>query len=66
MYGKILRELRADKNLTQKQLADCLQTNFRNISRYEREEIDLSTDMIIKICKFFDVSADYLLGIKDE
>lgn len=66
MYGKILRELRADRNLTQKQLADCLQTNFRNISRYEREEIDLSTDMIIKICKFFDVSADYLLGIKDE
>lgn len=66
MYGTILRELRADKNLTQKQLADCLQTNFRNISRYEREEIDLSTDMIIKICKFFDVSADYLLGIKDE
>lgn len=61
-----MRELRADKNLTQKQLADCLQTNFRNISRYEREEIDLSTDMIIKICKFFDVSADYLLGIKDE
>lgn len=66
MYGKIIKELRTDKNLTQKQLAECLHTNFRNISRYEREEIDLSTDMIIKICKFFEVSSDYLLGLKDE
>lgn len=63
MYGKILKDLRLEKNLTQKQLADILGIRQENVSKYENELLDLNTDMIAKICKYFDITADYLLGI---
>lgn len=65
MYGTRLRELRRDNNLLQKELAKMLGTTQMNISKLENEERDLSTDMIIKICRLFDVSSDYLLGLTD-
>lgn len=66
MYGKRIKELRVERNLSQQKLADELHTTQKNISKYETEFLDLSTDMLIRICKFFEVSADYILGIKDE
>ena len=66
MYGKRLRELRLEKGLSQETLAQNLQTTQKNISKYELEFLDLNTEMIIKICKFFAISADYLLGLEDE
>ena len=65
MYGERLRELRENKNLTQKQLAKILNTDQQAISRYEREQIDLSTNFILKVCDYFGVTADYLLGRTD-
>ncbi len=47
MYGERLRELRESKKLTQKQLAEKLGLNQQDISRYETEQIDLGTDLII-------------------
>ena len=52
MYGERLRELRTDFGLTQKQLAERLGVTQKNLSKYELEKPDLSTDMIIKICNF--------------
>ncbi|MDE7083090.1 MAG: helix-turn-helix domain-containing protein [Clostridia bacterium] len=66
MYGQILKELRKEKGWSQDELAKQLNTSQRTISRYERELFDLSTDMIIKICNLFDITSDYLLGLKDE
>lgn len=65
MYGQRIKELRTENGLTQKQLADALNSTQRNISKYELELLDLSTELIIRICKFFGVSADYLLGLED-
>lgn len=65
MFGERLRELRENKKLTQTQLAEKLGLNQQDISRYETEQIDLSTDLLITFCKFFEVSADYLLGLTD-
>ncbi len=65
MYGKRLRELRIEKELSQAQLAISVCSSQRNISKYENETLDLSTDMLIKICDFFDVPADYILGRTD-
>lgn len=65
MYGKRIRELRTEKGMSQQELADIVHTNQRTISRYENEELDLSTDMIKKLCDVFDVSADILLGFQD-
>lgn len=66
MYGKILKELRQEKGWSQDELAKQLNTSQKSISRYELERFDLSTDMIVKICNLFEISADYLLGLKDE
>ena len=65
MYGKRLQELRTAKGLSQADLAKQLNISQRAVSHYENEEHDLNTDLIIAICKFFDISADYLLGLKD-
>ena len=66
MYGQRIRELRLEHELTQSQLAKELNTTQKNISKYETEFLDLNTDMIIALCKFFNVSADYLLGLTDQ
>ena len=61
-----LKELRLEKGLTQKQVAEQLGISSTCYSGYEQgyREPDLKT--LIKICRFFDISSDYLLGLKDE
>ena len=51
--------------MTQAQLAEVLNTTQRNVSKYEMEYLDLSTATLIRLCKFFEVSADYILGIEE-
>ena len=65
MYGERLRELRCEKGLTQKQLAEKLNISQKSLSKYERESLDVSTELIVRICRYFQVSADYLLGLDD-
>ena len=65
MYGERLRELRCEKGLTQKQLAEKLNISQKSLSKYERESLDLNTELIVRICRYFQVSADYLLGPDD-
>lgn len=65
MYGERLRELRTERGLTQKQLAEKLGLTQKNVSKYELEKLDLNTETIVKICRFFGCSADYLLGLSD-
>jgi len=67
MSNKIrLRELREERNLSQAQLARETDMNKRVISHYEANERKLTVEAIDKFCKFFNVSADYFLGFKDE
>lgn len=60
-----LKELRLEKKLTQKQLADILKTNNSSVCDWERGRTEPSVYYIIEICKYFQVSADYLLGLED-
>jgi len=65
VYGERLRELRCEKGFTQKQLAEKLNISQKSLGKYERESLDLSTELIVRICRYFQVSADYLLGLDD-
>lgn len=38
----------------------------KSVSKYETESLDLNTHTIVALCRFFEVSADYLLGLTDE
>ncbi len=66
MYGQRLKELRTERGLTQAQLAESTGLSVKSMSKYENEKLDLSTDAVLRLCKFFKVSADYLLGLEDE
>ena len=64
-YNEILRELREEKNLGQKEVADFLGITQQVYSRYELGLRELPISLLIKLCEFYDVSADYVLNIKD-
>lgn len=64
MYPNI-RGLREDKDMTQKQLADYLNIAQATYSRYERGDLDIPTQVLIKLSQFHKVSVDYLLGLTE-
>ena len=65
MFGKRLKSLRDAYNLNQKQLADSLGVKKQTVSNWENDNILPSIDTLIRICKTFKVSTDYILGIDD-
>lgn len=60
-----LKELRLSKNLTQKQLAALIGGNERSIRFYESGERLPGIDVVVALCNVFDVTTDYLIGLKD-
>jgi len=61
-----LFELRKDKGLKQSELAKILNISTRNYSHIEVGDYDIPTEILLKLCIFFDVSSDYMLGLTDE
>ncbi len=65
-FSEILRELRKEKNISQKILSEAVGCTERTIRYYEAHERRPDLDVLIKIAQYFDVSLDYLVGLKDE
>ena len=65
MYRRI-RDLREDRDLTQKEMAKALNCSQQAYSNYELGQRDIPTDILIKISNFHKVSVDYLLGLTDD
>jgi transcriptional regulator with XRE-family HTH domain len=66
VFGLRLKSLRLDKGLTQKQLADKLGIVKASVSSYEQNSTYPSIEIFIKLCRTFDVSADFLLGLSND
>lgn len=66
MLYRRIRDLREDKDLTQTDMCKILMCSQRVYSNYERGELDIPTEILIKLAKYHDVSIDYILGITDE
>ena len=62
-YCKIMRDLREDADLTQKQVADILGTSQTMYARYERGANELPIHHLITLCRHYQVTADYFLGL---
>ena len=65
-FGKILKKLRQNHNMTQEQLAKKIHMTKGAVSNYELGERTPPPDVLISIAKVFGVSVDYLLGMNDK
>lgn len=65
-FSERLKELRTERKLTQDRLAELTGINQASISAYELKKIRPTDFVIVTFCKFFNVSADFILGLKDE
>ena len=63
-YYDIIRELREDNDLKQSDVAKILNTTQQVYSRYEKGINEMPIRHIITLCKFYNVSADYILGLQ--
>lgn len=63
--SEIVRNLREDRDLYQKDVAKALGMTQQQYSNYENGSSEFSAHYIVILAKFFNVSADYLLGLSD-
>lgn len=61
-YNEMMRELREDHDLTQAQVAKVLGIKQQVYSTYELGIRSLPIEHFIRLCDYYEVSADYLLG----
>lgn len=65
MYRRI-RDLREDRDLTQREIAKILNCSQQVYSNYELGQRDIPTDILIKLSVFYNVSVDYILGVSND
>ena len=65
-YTERLRELREDHDLTQAELGKLLNKSQQGYNHIEAGRAELKIDDLIKLCKFYNLSADYLIGLTDK
>ena len=61
-----IRDLREDRDLTQKQLADYLHIKQNTYSQYENGQRQLPMEALIALAKYYKTSTDYILGLTDD
>lgn len=64
-YIDRLTALRVDCDVSQKIIADLLGCQQSAVSKYETRKVPYKIEDIIKLCRFYNVSADYILGLPE-
>ena len=64
-YHERIRDLREDSDKTQTEIAKYLNTTQQVYSRYETGENEMPIRHLISLCRYYGVSADYILGLDD-
>lgn len=62
-YIDRLNALRIDHDINQKEIAKLLGCRQSAISKYETRKVPYRIEDIVKLCKFYNVSSDYVLGL---
>lgn len=65
LLGERLKELREEKGLTQKQLSNELKLNSVTYLHYEKSQREPPLQVLVEMARYFNVSVDFLLGVKD-
>ena len=64
-YIKRIRDLREDNDKTRQEIAYVLGTSQTMYARYERGANEMPIRHLVKLCQYYGVSADYILGLTD-
>ncbi len=64
-YRERMRELREDNDLTQYEIAKLINKSQQGYNHIEMGRAELKIDDLIKLCDFYNVSADYFIGRKN-
>ncbi|MBQ8869350.1 MAG: helix-turn-helix transcriptional regulator [Oscillospiraceae bacterium] len=65
-YRERMRALREDRDLTQEQLGKIINKSQQGYNHIEAGRAELKIEDLIKLCDFYNVSADYFIGRKDK
>lgn len=65
MLYRRIRDLREDHDLTQAEMGRILSCSQRVYSNYERGELDIPTEILRKLARYYGVTSDYLLELSD-
>ena len=66
MYGSRLKDIRKDHGDTQEELAKKLNVSTATVSKWEQGANDPNFETLCQICRMYEVSADFLLGLSDD
>ena len=65
-YRSRLRNVREDRDLTQTDVGKILNKSQQGYNHIETGRAELKIDDLVKLCKFYNLSADYLIGMIDK
>ncbi|MBQ7034330.1 MAG: helix-turn-helix transcriptional regulator [Clostridia bacterium] len=65
-YVKRIKDTRIDNDKVQEDLAKVLEITKQQYSLYETGKRKIPIDKFIKLCEYYNLSSDYLLGLSDE
>ena len=65
-YRTRMKNMREDHDLTQKQVGEIIQKSQQGYNHIEAGRAELKIDDLIKLCKFYNVSSDYFIGLTDK
>lgn len=65
-YRERMRNLREDNDLTQREVGKIINKSQQGYSHIEDGRAELKIDDMIKLCRFYGVTADYFIGMTDE
>lgn len=65
-YRARLRAIREDKDYTQAEIGQVLNKSQQGYNHIEAGRAELKIEDLIKLCQFYNVSSDYLIGLTDE
>ena len=64
-FGSRLKELRTEKGISQKEVAGDMGVSITTISQYESNSRFPNEDMLRRLCLYYKITSDYLLGLTD-
>ncbi len=64
-YRTRIKNVREDRDLTQAEIGKLLQKSQQGYNHIEAGRAELKIDDLITLCKFYNLSADYLIGLTD-